>query len=65
MNKFKTNTKRIALFMAVVMITTPIMSGQLRKANNDGKINTVVSDLDLGPKEKDITFKNKVKELKK
>ena len=65
MNKFKINTKRIAALMAIVMVFTPIMSGQLRKLNNENKIHTVVSDLDLGPKEKDITFKNKVKELKK
>lgn len=59
------NTKRIAGLMAVVMICTPIASGRLRKAVNDKKINIVVSDLDLGPVEKDITFKNKVKTLKK
>lgn len=65
MVKITRNTKRIAILMSAVMIFTPIMSGQLRKANNDKKIRTVVSDLDLGPKEEDITFKNKVKTLKK
>lgn len=58
-------TKKLAIFMTAVMVFTPIMSGQLRKANNDKKISSIVSDLDLGPVEKEITFKNKVKALKK
>ena len=65
MIKITRNTKRIATLMAVVMVFTPIISGQLRKANNDDKINAVVSDLDLGPVEKDTEFKNKTKLLKK
>ena len=66
MKKFVLNkSKKIAVFMTIVMVFTPIMSGHLKKTNNDNKTNIIVSDLDLGPTEDNTFLKNKKKKLKK